>query len=303
MKKLINELLDILRGYDFSNDICVCAKNNADFIRMTDVMEKFFVYKISISNKPKQEDYKTPIQESIDTWEEFDNKFELIDPDSNSKKLQLIYRILWDEKLLNTCEKGKRICGDTINSVANALSSLWENGPYTQYKKYITGKDELLYIDEVESLVKIYHTLGNFMPVPHNDFNRTKNWKTSDFFDDTLFCIYQWYSNKSLTECEWLNEFSGWLNAFGSWEAFVMQNFLEDFVDENLLPLDLFSTPDSNQKAPTKSLEASHGMPNKKDEFKDVKLKNFFENAAYCINKRTERMIDALHKRLDELFN
>ncbi len=317
MDKNSEDFLYELGKYDFANDLPKpFKKGNVDFIRMTDVMEKYFIFKISYKGKPSE---KHP--ESVKIRMGFKEKYSLpkYDPDSDSKKLQLIYRILWNSSILAFCEEKDAIKGDTINSIATTLEHLWNftkegHGVYTHYKKYMTGKDELLYLDEVESFVKIYHTLGNFIPVPPG-FNGKRAEHGKDYWHITLLYIYYYYQKDETkkTEWEWLEKYKDWLEAFGDWNNFIEQNYLQVYVTKNGnddygCPLSLFLDSGEFKKfsegqekmnqSTTDFLSELNELNDK--ERKDVKLKNFLINAKYCIEERTKLMIHEIKKQCEK---
>ena len=98
------------------------------------------------------------------------------------------------------------------------------------------------------AFMEVYHTMGNFIPVPfsHNggQFNgpRGNSQNIKDFWDLTLLCIYNYYQHKedsqqleplfdkpanrkgNITLCV------EWLNSFQTWDNFVENNYLQDFV-------------------------------------------------------------------------
>lgn len=78
--------------------------------------------------------------------------------------------------------------GDTMNS----------------FQTIVTKADELGELEkEIEDYAKWVHTIGNFLPVPHyynrknsGSFNSARYSSTKDFWDITLYWIYEWYQHQ-----------------------------------------------------------------------------------------------------------
>lgn len=109
-----------------------------------------------------------------------------------------------------------------------------------------------LFLDDTSKaceFIKYYHTIGNYIPVPEY-FNKSRsNYGKHDRWDLTLGKIYEYYhsNNKEKVIRELLHltiantrsnlkvikATERWLNEFGTWQAFVEKNYLQDFVLEN----------------------------------------------------------------------
>lgn len=133
--------------------------------------------------------------------------------------------------------------GDSMTSFAHTK---------TQLKKIVYKKDtQKIKIEEnIEELAKLYHTLGNMIPIPDKfNIERSGVYADCDFWDLTMQKIKEWYEKKgdkeaqrktleellnphkenrhvttSVTNCE------NWLNHFKTWNEFVKQNFLNAFI-------------------------------------------------------------------------
>ena len=92
----------------------------------------------------------------------------------------------------------------------------------------------------------VYHTLGNFIPVPARCNAPRGTGRLKDYWDLTLKIIYEYYvygkdnikeivgeSNSELYK-EWLGSFRVDDTVRGSWQCFVEKNYLQDFVNQNV---------------------------------------------------------------------
>lgn len=320
----INDLLKLANAdeYDFSDDGAGEA-----YHELSDPMEKFFVYFASKGkNTIKREtdnfmnDYREDCEKLVKQYGNIN------DPDSGSDLLQTIYVKLWDERNLKDCKKGERICGETMNS-ANTTLGAWyteleteqqkkereelKNPSQTISNKYILSR----YLQDKEGQKKLlgkkclcflslYHTLGNFIPVPV-DCNCPRGiGQVADYWDLTLKVIYDYYvGNDHIcditgTSDELVQRYKNWLDSFIeegdngliSWDRFVEKNYMQDFVE-----------PDP---------EGGYGMPKElwKDHFSQFlygeakptnerQVKEFYINASARIMKRSNRMIQELEHR------
>ncbi len=129
--------------------------------------------------------------------------------------------------------------GDTMNSVRTIQNR-------------IKGFDGADLADYLERYVAVVHTIGNLIPAPHyyngrksGGFNTGRYAATKDYWDLTLYCIYQWYSSanesvKSIYLHKLLGQNEGahsacrtWLVQFKDWADFVQNNHMQDFVSYN----------------------------------------------------------------------
>ena len=135
----------------------------------------------------------------------------------------------------------------------------------------------------------VVYTIGNFIPVPFkDDLNRRRYSLCKDYWDLTLLAIYRHYEqNDEGNSNGWSGLLSRegvkcWLSGYGSWDAFVEGNFLQDFGDEKT----------KNGYGMPKPLWTGHfdnpGLP------KEGKFEEFFTNAAAWIMARGKRIAIAL---------
>lgn len=126
--------------------------------------------------------------------------------------------------------------GDTMNSFQTIVAKADEWG----------GLEK-----EIEDYAKWVHTIGNFIPTPHyyngknsGNVNSARYSSTKDFWDITLYWIYEWYQHQKKgdkKDKDFLKALLGknknvivpgeyWLQRFDSWDSFVEQNYMQDFV-------------------------------------------------------------------------
>lgn len=288
--------LDELVEYDFSND---CTTDEAYIEKKG--YDKYF-------------EYKTTPKSKID------------DPDSSSKLLQEIYKSLWPE-LINQpyMLSGKHICSDTMTSVQYTLNKYYE-ADFTDekrnykekyprnkgsavmyanlYEQFPKVRETLDQDEELEKFIAVYHTLGNYSPVPYG-FNAARSGRGAfDYWDLTLMKIKEFYDSRNeekiinaiptldiifqLLHDEKIISCVNWLNSYSSWDEFVKRNYFHDYVE---------GLDDENGKAGDvipfcKNHSWEAGCNNISD------YKEFFKNAAQCIEKRSERMLKALKSKL-----
>ena len=243
------------------------------------------------------------------------------DPDSGSDLLQEIYSLLWDKNQCNGikyCTKAEKIMGDTLNSVQTTFDEMYKCYEKKEHKKqrgknnvsikymltrYFCGieeyKDDFSSVCECEEFLdflKTYHTLGNFMPVPYGCNAPRGTGKLKDYWDLTLKCIKEYYKTE---ESKWAEKIVGkkyktnyaeWLDIFGDWKTFIKGNYLEDFVDDEGEPLELWEGHFKNWENGKYSAESA--LPKTQDECKE-----YFKNAADHIEKRTVRMLEVLKRK------
>ena len=243
------------------------------------------------------------------------------DPDSGSDLLQEIYSLLWDKNQCNGikyCTKAEKIMGDTLNSVQTTFDEMYKCYEKKEHKKqrgknnvsikymltrYFCGieeyKDDFSSVCECEEFLdflKTYHTLGNFMPVPYGCNAPRGTGKLKDYWDLTLKCIKEYYKTE---ESKWAEkivgnkykiDYANWLDSFESWENFIEKNYLEDFVDDEGEPLELWEGHFKNWENGKYSAESA--LPKTQDECKE-----YFKNAADHIEKRTVRMLEVLKRK------
>ena len=244
-KTLIEEFLNenIPEEYDISNESAP-----KEYIDEKDVLKKFFIYQ----------------------------KGGIKDPDSKSELLQSIYNLLWDKNYLYF-SKGynciaNHIQGDCILSANTTLNYYYESFESNEIRnerkskgvKYISGKYlnseffdvnnkifESLDLQILNSFLSLYHTVGNYMPIPLccNVYGKTNydNMRgVFDYFDIKLKLIFDFYETKDVTYISniinnneikdkhlslRLKMYKDWLESFGNWHNFIKDNYLQPFVD------------------------------------------------------------------------
>nr|MBP3259255.1 hypothetical protein [Bacilli bacterium] len=243
--------------YDFTNDT-----NSSKYKENLDIINKYFIYRarhtkidniaLFEKNHPKAYNYISNIQEK----REYDG---IYDPDSNSPFLQEIYNKLWynyqlDKKDYMKYSNDGFISGDTMTSFATSLN-ISLGGYYTSarcFDEYDGGKGQkiinaILSNHNLYEFMKLYHTIGNFIPVPYGpepyygfNVNRS-NFGKHDYFHLALLKIKEYYKNRNDEILkELLNDVDGkktalisntkaWLNEFGDYKTFVIDNYLQDY--------------------------------------------------------------------------
>ena len=297
--------------YDFSDD---CTQSAA--YQEKKGYEKYFIYR-SFSSGGK---YPAAVSAIKRNKELYGN---IGDPDAKSSLLQSIYSLLWpeiqkekSEYMINT--KGW-IYSDTMTSCQSVLNNyvksrmpevlerydakyvsnlmcieLYETDP--AFKKLLEENKDL------EHFIAVYHTLGNYIPVPYG-FNgaRSGDYASHDSWDLTLMKIKEYYDareeisshsgerfacppeikivellhkDKEIVSCyQWLNSFAGWKN-------FIDKNFLQDFVGKDHQPIPFCK-----------------GHSWKCPQISDDNFDEFFRNAWQMIEKRSRRMIEEIEAK------
>lgn len=200
------------------------------------------------------------------------------------------------------CEERKKLRAQKI-SIRYILSRYVEN---------MLDQKELF--DKCEGLrffISIYHTLGNFIPIPTGCNAPRGAGKLKDYWDLTLKVIYDYYHDIDdniidivsggrgcavIDKVELYNRYKQWLDSFsegnskeGDWKCFVEKNYLQDFVDCNTdgsygMPKELWKGHFSGEILPT-------GIE---------QIEQFFVNASCWITARSTRMLLRLRKTLME---
>ncbi len=284
---------DVLK-FDFTHD---CDYTRGDDYKLKDGYEKYFAYKTLNNVK---------------------------DPDSSSELLQKIYRVLWPQlDAMEYMRGGKWIRSDTMTSVQHTLSRYFEDMFPREIYKYMTEhrnqrfvsarmcaalfeenetvKNNLTLNDNLRHFVSVYHTLGNYSPVP-TGFNVSRSGvgfaSDFDYWDLTLMKIKEYFDYRKgpkpeigsdvhqivvLLHCEEIIfNCIQWLDGYGSWKEFVEVNFFQDYVDENgeVIPF----CKDHSWKAGCNEI---------------MDYDEFFGNAWKRIEARSERMVAALKDKLE----
>lgn len=214
-----------------------------------------------------------------------------------------------------------------MNSVNTTLNAFYEMKEKDNHKKqrgrkrisirynitrYAENKENFAFLNDTgfDTFVTLYHTLGNFMPVPVgcNCPRGSINSPVRDYRDLTLKCIKNYYYK---IEGKWVEKIVGakqkndteetiqtridrykdWLNKFGDWKTFIEKNYLEDFVDNEGEPLELWKGHFENWEKGKYS--PASALPETQEQCEE-----YFKNAAECIKKRTTRMQNAFGEGL-----
>jgi len=261
--------------YDFSNDGAGKTYHVLDGFQNT--YEKFFTYmsKNALPLTCYKEGKAGVMIYGAKYKEECKSRFGMIpDPDSKSRLLQEIYTKLWDESNLEYCRRKKGyIQGETMNSANTTLGRLYEyietleqRNERTDIKPVQCEKQRISiayiisrYAEEkseqkqkydkfkgLKCFLSVYHTLGNFIPVPARCNAPRGTGRLKDYWDLTLKIIYEYYvcgkdnikeivgkSNSELYK-EWLDSYRVDDTVRGSWQRFIEKNYLQDFVNQNV---------------------------------------------------------------------
>ena len=237
--------------------------------------------------------------------------------------------------------------GDTMNSYNTTVHEYFARNDFIMHNPQLTAlknekykqlkaKWEVCILDNYESFdailpvesktfISLYHTLGNFIPVPFvkgknkktgdtgEEFNSPRGMgATNDYWDLALLAIYEWYINNddekiqnmlkgedNVELCKkWLEHesFKG-ENGEPSWDMFIEKNYMQDFVNIN-------DSSDGEVKAgkygKPKELWTGHFesyvlKPGNEDDFRQ-----FFINASACIAARGIRIANAIKAKLNE---
>lgn len=136
---------------------------------------------------------------------------------------------------------------------------VWSAYILDKYKMFIKQFENSLVQNEISKgdvykYIRVNDTLGNFIPVPFvgekkGEFNRPRGTgKSQDFWDLALLCIYNYYTDPNektdkVYTLKWLLRSEknadlcrNWLGMFETWDDFVEQNFMQDFVSSEQRP-------------------------------------------------------------------
>lgn len=210
---------DLIR-FDFTNDGS-CDK----YKKIEEPLKKILTYKIRRGNIISN--YLNAVRLKSD---EIDKEYKtIIDPDSKSTCLQIIYKTIWDSKYYEECidKNDKHICGETMNTLFTTFnkfvryiafkdvykkesekfkdsytgslsqtSELYAMEYYndsTTYGKPIEFIEEIYKYTYIIDFIKTYTTLGNFIPCPVDCNTPRGSGELKDYWDLTLACIYNYY--------------------------------------------------------------------------------------------------------------
>ena len=317
--------------FDFSNDGAT-----KEFRAIVDPIEKYFTFKAVVINeeewkKGDKRKYRGgivyPIGLYYSAWAKKTFK-SISDPDSKSQLLQAIYTELWEDSHLTVCrpnkDPNKEIKGDTLISAQTTLNSTIEKFNLGTYHKrygnysikyaislYAAFREafsnELNFVDGLTAFLAVYHTLGNFMPVPAC-FNTSRSKLTKDYWDITLYGLYRWFNqtdslNSIIDKSKYfpnitqnIDDCVEWLTTYGEgesgWKNFVEKNYLQDFVNVN---------PDGGYGEPIE-LWTNHFSKQLKPQGEE-EIKQFYTKASRLIRDRGGRMLKALKEKKGEEEN
>ncbi|MCH5167736.1 MAG: hypothetical protein J1F35_07630 [Erysipelotrichales bacterium] len=317
--------LDNPQEYDFSND------GASDDYKKLDGIEKFFAYMMVMKKETfmdyqgKEELFRSASKTVLNEV----SKYRVSDPDSNSKLLQEIYKVLWDIKPnMKNCIS---IQGETLNSANTTLNEFYssiedkkenkeekdkresiinENGIqrvsiFFILSKYLIEKNnskiikELIESDELTTFLRSYHTIGNFMPVPTgcNSPRGYQNNKIEDYWDLTLLHIYNYYIDGTyqdvvdIVKSKNAKVYKEWLDTFGA-NLKGWHNFVKINYLEPFVNIE-------DEKYFPKELWAGHFTSDivKPQDYHECI--EYFKNASEMISKRGESMIKKLASRIE----
>lgn len=254
--------------YDFVQD--TLTKQLHTYTQLTP-LEKYFLYRSNLYSA-KYNDNLTP--DAIQTIRDFlcyTSTFDPKDPDTSSTLLKDIYKHIWTEKYLEEyCP-----CSDTMTSsqiLLNAAIHYLQTQPNTFHTitnttTYIIPSTNSsialaacnattnLYsaiqntFPELITFLSLYHTIGNYIPIPQG-FNVPRSfYGKKDFFDITLMQIKTYYSLSLGQQTQYLTSnllnnhpqadtkaVRHWLNKYGKntegWYHFINENYLQMYLDE-----------------------------------------------------------------------
>lgn len=291
--------------YDFKYEVARLREIN-------DAIERFFIYRASDSGHLKS----CYIETARCVSETIKNYPGLLGFDCDKSPLIMsIEDVLWKKDSRNLA-----LSSDTMNSAQTTLNELIryaietpEEKKYRGRRRISTGYCLFLYSSAPEEFLlrineyakknnsHIYdffsciHSIGNFIPCPIgcNQPRGYNNHKIEDYWDLTLYLIYQWYHDKDDEHLEVIvkdkfERFKEWLETFKdesnhpSWDIFVESNFLQDYTEWDTKP---YGRPkeywDGHFSGPV--------LPTTIEQ-----IEAFFSHAAECIRARGVRMVAAL---------
>lgn len=213
------------------------------------------------------------------------------DCDNSNGTCQLsdeIYEALWSREALSFCRRRreKTPAGDTMNSVATTLRALTGRNWLELCGTHPEG------FQRAAEFIGTAYTIGNFIPWPVGCNGPRGIGPVHDYWDLTLHCIHQWYQGDAdglarLFGCR-KPGFSAWLTVFGSWDAFIEANYLQDFTEWSTRP---YGRP--------KEFWDGHFSGKVLPET-DPEFNAFFAHAAEGIRARGLRMVAALRSLPDK---
>ena len=283
-----------------------------------DTINRFFIYKaLDIAKKPPNylgsEDARSCVKSETSGESAGYERGREAD---NCSLIQAVYWYLWEERYLAYCRKDSGLLtGETMNSCFTTIAeylkpSINKFQMSADCRKARWGNQKLfcLYYDNKElatelleparEFLKSAYTIGNFIPVPKGCNDPRGKGPTQDYWDLALFAVYKWYAEKDSAGLEDMLQnqdgkvalYVNWLIAFGSWDRFVIANYMQDFVNPaGATDKGIFGCP--------KELWEGHfkgkTLPSEKQ------CEEFFRNADKLIRARSRRMIYALQATED----
>ncbi len=166
--------------------------------------------------------------------------FDFVTLNSRTLKLQPNYNE-YNQKYCFASDNCINFYGDTMNSFKQIVDT------YLYFCNKENNKNMLNNSYNIQKFTNLNHTLGNFIPIPFKPplyFNTTRNKCVGDYWDLTIYKIYNYYKYENDT---YLEELVGknieaiqilkenYLSYFGKgitgWKTFIEKNYLEPFVD------------------------------------------------------------------------
>lgn len=201
----------------------------------------------------------------------------------------------------------------------------WEAAILDHYDDFKFRESESVLPRQAADFFRLYHTIGNFIPVPFRTRNKITSgfnvprarrggrWGTGpcDYWDLAQLCVHHYYQSEANSKytLSWLlgadqnvELCQSWLRTFGGWDGFVRKNFLEAFCPGGKPePLwDGHLSEGRTQYMPQKLKEAGRAA--------DEEYVQFFTNAARRMETRGIQIAAAVkealkNKNLEELAN
>ena len=214
--------------------------------------------------------------------------------------------------------------GDTMNSYNTTVHKYvgcWDESDILKKNRCYSACASY----HAQEFIRLRDTVGNYIPVPFaycgkrgaigKEFNRPRGTSSAiqDYWDLTLYYIYSWYravaagepfvvaneklkslvknSDESVELCsEWLKSFAD--KGKPSWQIFVKENYMQDFVEGS--ESELFGAP--------KVLWKGHFDPKAAVLPTKQQCEEFFQNASLWILARGERIAEAIMQKLEEVL-
>lgn len=304
--------------YDFVEDTIGDIDSLNLYKQLPNVFEKFFSYRAEMYEKEHDELLNETYKKTVEIFVQNAKNYKTNDPDQFSNLLRKIYIHLWGEVfLVNYCN-----CSDTMTSAQTLLSKCIEcSRKRDDFRKIYKG-EKIVRVTKNSSIamaacneqiglyealgeefpqlgrfLSLYHTIGNYVPVPEGFNLPRSNAGKKDFWDLTLMYIHKYYMSdnieekKTIVKCQLLNNHKKsnptnvilWLSRYGEgkkgWEEFIRFNFFHDYVDEDYEVVPFWEGHgDNNLLLPTDSEALNTGL----------------ETICGLIEKRGQRIVDTI---------